>query len=147
MTVIDTPALQAAIGDPSWVLKPISEVKDVKHALIVAMDGMVLGASDGTDRVKAESVAAMTAALQGAARSASNKAHDLPKGTLVDSVVTTSAAGTYMVMPAGANALVVVVGGPDMPMGVAAQAVTKQANKLGEKLMSVGVRTDVGTAS
>lgn len=147
MTVIDTPTLLAAIGDPSWVLKPISEVKDVKHALIVAMDGMVLGASEGTDRELAESVSAMTAALQGAARSSSNKAHDLPKETPIDSVTTTSAAGTYMVMPAGKNALVVVVGGPKMPMGVAAQAVAMQARKLGEKLMSVGARTDVGTAS
>lgn len=147
MTLIDTPSLLAAIGDPSWVLKPISDIKDVKLALIVAMDGMVLGASDGTDRTKAESVAAMTSALQGAARSSSNKAHDLPKETPVHSVTTTSAAGTYMVMPAGKNALVVVVGGPKMPLGVAAQAATKQANKLGEKLMSVGARTDAGTAS
>ena len=47
------------IEDPSWVLNPITEVSnEVKHALILSSDGMVIGATEGLLRETAEGISA-----------------------------------------------------------------------------------------
>lgn len=134
--------LRSQIDDPSWVLKPITEINGVLHALIISIDGMEVGASEGLSRDDAEGIAAMTSALHGAARSAANKVLGAPGRTPVTTITVQTDHGTFMLMPAGArsNAFVAVAGGPDMPMGVVAHTMAKQASKLGEQLMSVPVR-------
>ncbi|WP_377267809.1 roadblock/LC7 domain-containing protein [Peterkaempfera sp. SMS 1(5)a] len=138
------------IEDPSWVLNPITEIsKEVRHALILSSDGMVIGASEGLLRDTAEGISAMTAALHGAARAAANAALDAPDGSPVTTVTVQNAYGTYMIMPAGVrtNTFIAVSGGPDMPMGTVAHIMARQAKKLGEQLMSVPARAQGGSAS
>lgn len=134
--------LRSQINDPSWVLRPITDINGVLHALILSIDGMDVGASGGLSREAAEGIAAMTSALHGAARSAANKALGAPDRTPVTTITVQTDYGTFMLMPAGAksNAFIAVAGGPDMPMGVVAHTMAKQASKLGEQLMSVPVR-------
>ncbi|WP_030277419.1 roadblock/LC7 domain-containing protein [Streptomyces sp. NRRL B-24484] len=137
-------ASRPAIEDPSWVLNPITEVSnEVKHALILSSDGMVIGATEGLLREAAEGISAMTAALHGAARAAANAALDASDGTPITTITVQNTHGTYMIMPAGArtNTFIAVAGGLDMPMGTVAHIMARQAKKLGEQLMSVPART------
>ena len=136
------------IEDPSWVLNPITETKDVRHALILSSDGMIIGASEKLGRDEAEGISAMTAALHGAARSAANAALGAAPGSPVTTITIQNAYGTYMVMPAGGtNTFIAVAGNPDMPMGTVAHVMARQARKLGEQLMSVPARETADTAS
>ncbi|WP_405010065.1 roadblock/LC7 domain-containing protein [Kitasatospora sp. NBC_01539] len=142
MTVL--PTSRPVIEDPSWVLNPITEVsKEVRHALIMSSDGMVIGATEGLLRETAEGISAMTAALHGAARAAANAALGAADGTPVMTITVQNAHGTYMIMPAGirTNTFIAVAGGLDMPMGTVAHIMARQAKKLGEQLLSVPART------
>ena len=128
----------------AWYLKPISEIKGVRHALIMTLDGMVVARSEHLPVDEADGIAAMTSALHAASRSASNTALGAPEQTPIETVTVQNAFGTYMVMPAGlrTNTLIAAAGDADMPMGVVAHTMARQAKKLGEQLMSVPLRTD-----
>ncbi len=145
--------LREKIGDPSWVLDPITEIAGVKNAEILSADGILIGASDSLDRDNAEGIAAMVSSLNGAARTAAIVALSAPKNTAISTIIVElgpaedsedqSSPGRLMVMPAGTNtnAFIAVAYGPDTPMGIVAHTVAKQAKNLGEALMSVSART------
>ncbi|GAA3722195.1 roadblock/LC7 domain-containing protein [Streptomyces tremellae] len=139
---MSTPHQQAE--QSAWYLNPIAEIKGVRHALIMTLDGMVVARSSELARDEADGIAAMTSALHAASRSAANTALGAPEQTPVETVTVQNAYGTYMVMPAGTrtNTLIAVSGDADMPMGVVAHTMARQAKKLGEQLMSVPVRSD-----
>lgn len=136
--------LRDRIQDPSWVLNPLTEIKGVRHALILSADGMVVAASAGLGRDDAEGIAAMTSALHGAARTAINHALGAPGSTPVQTITVQSDHGVYMIMPAGVatNAFIAVAGDEEMPMGVVAHTMARLAAKLGEQLMAVAPRTE-----
>ncbi|MEW2497487.1 roadblock/LC7 domain-containing protein [Streptomyces nodosus] len=133
--------------DYSLVLKPLLEVSQVRHAVIASSDGMLVAASEALPRDRAEGVAAMSSSVLSAIRATTNAALQPDPGNPIDNpietITTITELGTCMMMPAGYNAFLVVVGDPDMPMGVVAGLAARQARKVGEKLMSVPAR-DVG---
>jgi predicted regulator of Ras-like GTPase activity (Roadblock/LC7/MglB family) len=132
----------------AWYLKPITEIKGVRHALIMTLDGMVQGKSQNLTVDEADGMAAMTAAMHAAARAAANTALGAEENLPIQTVTAVNALGTYMVMPAGAgtNTLIAAAGDEEMPMGVVAHTMARQAKKLGEQVMSVPVRTSDGAS-
>jgi uncharacterized protein len=132
----------------AWYLNPITEIKGVRHALIMTLDGMVQARSKDLMVDEADGIAAMTSALHAASRAAANTALGAEEDTPIETVTVKNALGTYMVMPAGAgtNTLIAAAGDDAMPMGVVAHTMARQAMKLGEQLMSVSVRTKDGAS-
>lgn len=130
----------------AWVLNPITEIKGVRVALIMTLDGMIRARAGDLTVDESEGIAAMTSAAAASLRAAGNAALRAPESTPIGTITLNNAVGTYMVMPAGAgtNTLIAAAGDDEMPMGVVAHAMARQAKKLGEQLMSVPARTDDG---
>lgn len=128
----------------AWYLKPITEIKGVLHALTMTRDGMVQATSENLGRDDAEGIGAMTSAFYAAARAATNTALGQPENTPLVTATTQNEHGIYMVMPAGDNTLIAAAGTDDMPMGVVAGAMARQAMKLGQQSMSVPARAQDG---
>ncbi|MFJ4184907.1 roadblock/LC7 domain-containing protein [Kitasatospora sp. NPDC089509] len=136
-----------AADQSAWYLNPITEIRGVRHALIMTLDGMVQGRSQNLTVDEADGIAAMTAAMHAAARAATNTALGAAENLPIQTVTAVNALGTYMVMPAGAgtNTLIAAAGDEEMPMGVVAHTMARQAKKLGEQVMSVPRRgTEAG---
>lgn len=152
--------LRERIGNPSWVLDPITKIKGVRNAVILSADGMVVGASDSADRDTADKIAAMASSLQSAARAAAIEALDAPADSPASTITVELEGppkkdseerivlGRLTMMPAGkrTNSFIVVAYDPDTPMGIIAHAMATQAKKLGESLMSVSARTENSTS-
>lgn len=132
----------------AWYLNPITEIKGVRHALIMTLDGMVRAKSQDLTVDEADGIAAMTSALHAASRAAANTALGAAENIPIETVTVKNALGTYMVMPAGAgtNTLIGAAGDDAMPMGVVAHTMARQAMKLGEQLMTVSARTNDGAS-
>jgi predicted regulator of Ras-like GTPase activity (Roadblock/LC7/MglB family) len=145
---VTTPDGYRETDESAWYLNPIAEIKGVRHALIMTLDGMVVARSQELSIDEADGIAAMTSALHAASRTATNTALGAPDSTPIETVTVQNAYGTYMVMPAGVrtNTLIAAAGDVDMPMGVVAHTMARQAKKLGEQLMSVPVRSENGVS-
>lgn len=137
------PEAHEETGPSAWVLKPITEIPGVRHALTMTLDGMVQATSENLTKDEADGIGAMTAALHSASRAATNAVLGAPPSTPLRTVTTHNDQGTYMVMPVGegTNTLIAAAGDQDMPMGVVAATMARQAMKLGEQIMSVPART------
>ncbi|MFF7115525.1 roadblock/LC7 domain-containing protein [Streptomyces albogriseolus] len=137
--------------DYSLVLKPLLEVSQVRHVVIASSDGMLVAKSEDLPRHRAEGVAAMSSSVLSAIRATTNAALQPDSDNLIDNpietITTITKLGTCMMMPAGHNAFLVVVGEQDVPMGVVAGLAARQARKVGETLMSVPARDAGGTPS
>ncbi|MCX4851587.1 MULTISPECIES: roadblock/LC7 domain-containing protein [unclassified Streptomyces] len=135
-------------GPSSWVLKPITEIRGVRHALTMTLDGMVQATSENLTKDEADGIGAMTAALHSASRAATNAVLGAPPSTPLTTVTSHNDRGTYMVMPVGegTNTLIAAAGDQDMPMGVVAATMARQAMKLGEQIMSVPARVNDGVS-
>ncbi|MFF1956423.1 roadblock/LC7 domain-containing protein [Streptomyces sp. NPDC058220] len=127
-----------------WILTPIVEIRGVRHAMTMTLDGMVQTRSGDLTVDEADGIAAMTSALHAASRAAAITALRAREGTPIEMVTVNIAQGIYMVMPAGENTLIATAGDDAMPMGVVANTMARQAMKLGEQLMSVSPRTSDG---
>lgn len=140
--------------DPSWSLRSITELPGVWHALILTADGMVQGASERLTREQAEGIAAMCASLHGASRAVSaavprpgaDDAGSPGQSGAVETVTVQTSDAIYMMVPAGTNGYLWMVGSPTIQMGVVIQEMVMLANRLGEQLMSVASRTAAGTS-
>ncbi|MPY48363.1 roadblock/LC7 domain-containing protein [Streptomyces acidicola] len=130
----------------TWYLAPITEIPGVRHALIMTLDGMVQARSEDLPKDAADGIAAMTSSLHAASRAASIPALEAPADSPIETVTVKMEAGTYMVMPAGANTLIAAAGDDSMPMGVVAHTMARQAMKLGEQFMSVSARVNDGAS-
>ncbi|MEV8333854.1 roadblock/LC7 domain-containing protein [Streptomyces niveus] len=135
----------------SMVLKPLLDIPKVRHVVVASSDGIVKVASADLHKDRADGVAAMSSAALSAVRAATNDAvQDDPQKPVdnpIETITTTTALGTLMIMPAGDNAFLVVVGERDMPMGLVAGTAARQARRLGEKLMSIPARDTGGKPS
>ncbi|MFB6988722.1 roadblock/LC7 domain-containing protein [Streptomyces sp. NPDC056178] len=137
-----TPENHDVTGSSAWVLKPITEIPGVRHALTMTLDGMVQATSENLTKDEADGIGAMTAALHSASRAATNAVLGVPPSTPLKTVTSHNDQGIYMVMPVGegTNTLIAAAGDQDMPMGVVAATMARQAMKLGEQIMSVPAR-------
>ncbi|MFE7358957.1 roadblock/LC7 domain-containing protein [Streptomyces sp. NPDC057543] len=142
------PEAREETGPSTWVLKPITEIRGVRHALTMTLDGMVQATSENLTKDEADGIGAMTAALHSASRAATNAVLGAPPSTPLTTVTSHNDRGTYMVMPVGegTNTLIAAAGDEDMPMGVVAATMARQAMKLGEQIMSVPARTGDGAS-
>lgn len=142
------PETHEETGPSAWVLKPITEIRGVRHALTMTLDGMVQAISEDLTKDEADGIGAMTAALHSASRAATNAVLGVPRGTPLKTVTSHNDRGIYMVMPVGegTNTLIAAAGDEDMPMGVVAATMARQAMKLGEQIMSVPARTNDGAS-
>ncbi|MGW7823897.1 roadblock/LC7 domain-containing protein [Streptomyces puniciscabiei] len=152
--------LRQRIGNPSWVLDPITELGGVMKAVILSADGMQVGKSDSVSNDDADSIAAMSSSLQGAARAAAIVALDAPEDAPASTITVELEAprkrnsderkliGRLTLMPAGkdTNAFIAVAYSPETPMGLIAHALARQAKNLGEALMSVSARSSDATS-
>ncbi|MFF3359333.1 roadblock/LC7 domain-containing protein [Streptomyces sp. NPDC002917] len=144
---MSTPEELEGTGSSAWVLKPITEIPGVRHALIMTLDGMVTATSENLTRDVADGIGAMTSAMYSSSRAAINAALEAPVSTPLKMVTAQTDWGTYMVMPVGGdtNILISAAGDANMPMGVVAHTLARQAMKLGNH-MSVSARTGDGAS-
>ncbi|MFK0154354.1 roadblock/LC7 domain-containing protein [Streptomyces sp. NPDC090493] len=137
--------------DYSLVLQPLVNIPKVRHIVVASSDGMLVAASEGLKPHVAEGIAAMSSSGISAMRSTADHAlqadAEHPEPNPIETITTVSALGTCMWMPAANNSFLVVIGEPDMPMGIVASTAARQARRLGEKLIAVPARDTGGTQS
>ncbi|MGP4003451.1 roadblock/LC7 domain-containing protein [Streptomyces sp. 8N706] len=126
---MSTFARRPPADDQSWVLAPLLELPHVQHAALVSSDGFVQGRSPDLSRHRAEGVAAMLSALQGAARSTTSAFTGGPAE--LRQTVVESAEGWLVAVPAGPHACLVAFAAPDINMGVLSRQLHRQAAALG----------------
>ena len=111
------------------VLVDLKKTGDVEASSVVSRDGLLM-ASDIPGGVHAETFAAMSATMLGAAETAAN---ELKKG-VPDRVIVESPDGKIIVTGAGGKSLLVVMTGADAGLGLILVEMDKAAGKIKEVL-------------
>ena len=106
------------------VLKSLKEIGRISESIIVSRDGLVI-ASDASD-IDAETFAAMSAAMQGAAETA---ASELKQGE-IEQIIVESEKGKIISTGAGTKALLVIVANKGINLGLALLEMGKAAEKI-----------------
>ena len=111
------------------ILKDLRTVGDVDASAIVSRDGLLI-AADIPQNVNAEAFAAMTAAMLGAAETATS---ELGKG-VPDRVIVEGKEGKIIATGAGSKALLVVMTNPKASLGLILFKIGKASDKIKEVL-------------
>ncbi|MDX3024945.1 roadblock/LC7 domain-containing protein [Streptomyces acidiscabies] len=127
--------------DYSLLLQPLIDLPKVRHVVVASSDGMLVAASPNLDVGLAEGIAAMSSSGVSAMRAMANSALEADTAAnAIETITTVTALGMCIMVPAAANALLIVVGERDMQMGVVISTAARQARKLGEKVISLPAR-------
>ncbi|MDF2955953.1 MAG: putative regulator of Ras-like GTPase [Candidatus Alkanophagales archaeon MCA70_species_2] len=111
------------------ILAEIKNIGGIEASAIVSRDGLLIVGDMGSD-VHAETFAAMSAAMLGAAETA---VAELKKG-LTERVIVESQHGRIIATGAGPRALLVVMAAPDAGLGLILVGMRKAAEKIMELL-------------
>ena len=106
------------------ILKGLNEVGGISGSLVASRDGLVI--ASGTSEIDAETFAAMTAAMQGAAETA---ASELKQGE-IEQIVVDAEKGKILSTGAGEKALLVSITKKDINLGLALIEMGKAAEKI-----------------
>lgn len=107
------------------VLKDLKSAGDVEAGAVVSRDGLLI-AEDISSDVNADSFAAMTATMLGAAETATS---ELRKGN-PDRVIVEGKDGKIIATGAGFKALLVAMASPDANLGLILLEMSKASNKI-----------------
>ncbi|MBI4362220.1 MAG: roadblock/LC7 domain-containing protein [Euryarchaeota archaeon] len=107
------------------ILNDLKNVGDIEASAVVSRDGLLM-ASNITGSIRAETFAAMSATMLGAAETATS---ELKKG-IPDRVVVESKEGKVIAAGAGPKALLVAMARPEAGLGLALVEMEKAAEKI-----------------
>lgn len=110
------------------LLKKMQKIGGISGSIIVSRDGLVI-ASNITE-IDADTFAAMSAAIQGAAETA---ASELKQGE-VDQIIIETGKGKIISTGAGSKAILVILTSKSINLGLALLEMGKTAEKIGEIL-------------
>jgi hypothetical protein len=110
------------------LLQEMQKIGDIKGSIVVSRDGLVI-ASNITD-IDADTFAAMSAAMQGAAETA---ASELKQGD-VDQIIIETGKGKIISTGAGKRAILVILTSRSINLGLALLEMGRTAEKIGSIL-------------
>jgi predicted regulator of Ras-like GTPase activity (Roadblock/LC7/MglB family) len=111
------------------ILKSLKEVGDIVGSSIISVDGLQI-ASDLSGNVDADTFAAMSAAMQGAAETAVS---ELKQGELKQIIIDADK-GKLITISAGKKAILVILASPKINLGLALLEVGKASGKISDVL-------------
>lgn len=110
------------------VLKALNQTANTGGAAVVTRDGLLI-ASDLSEGIDAEILAAMTAAMEGAAETALS---ELKQGNITQ-VIADAEKGKILTVSAGEKAILVVVASPKINLGL----ITLEMKRASEKISDI----------
>ena len=111
------------------ILKSLKEVGNIIGSSIISVDGLQI-ASDLSGNVDADTFAAMSAAMQGAAETAVS---ELKQGELKQIIIDADK-GKLITISAGKKAILVILASPKINLGLALLEVGKASRKISDVL-------------
>ena len=111
------------------ILSGLKKTGGIQGSAVISRDGLIV-ASDLSENVDADTVAAMSAAMQGAAETA---VQELNQGEL-NQIIIDSGKGKMISIGAGENAILVVLGDVKVNLGLVLLALGKAKSKIADIL-------------
>ena len=111
------------------ILKSLKEVGDIIGSSVISVDGLQI-ASDLSGNVDADTFAAMSAAMQGAAETAVS---ELKQGELKQIIIDADK-GKLITISAGKKAILVILANPKINLGLALLELGRAAGKISDVL-------------
>ena len=111
------------------ILSGLKKTGGIKGSAVISRDGLIV-ASDLSENVDADTVAAMSAAMQGAAETA---VQELNQGEL-NQIIIDSGKGKMISIGAGENAILVVLGDVKVNLGLVLLTLGKAKTKISDIL-------------
>jgi predicted regulator of Ras-like GTPase activity (Roadblock/LC7/MglB family) len=123
-----------AAGGLNWLLDNlVSAVKDVRQAVVLSSDGLLVGASTGLAREEAEHLSAVAASFQSLARTAGRQ---FGGGTVRQTIIEMEHAFLF-VTAAGQGACMAVLAGANADVGLIAYEMAMLVQRVGQHLATV----------
>ena len=126
-----TPQADAA-GQLSWLLDNLLEVNDVRQAVVLSRDGLVMAAAQGMSREDGDHLAALAAGLQGLAHGAM----EYCGASEVRQTIIELDSAFLFVMAAGEGTCLAVVASQDANVGVIAYEMAMMVRRMGKYLLA-----------
>jgi predicted regulator of Ras-like GTPase activity (Roadblock/LC7/MglB family) len=130
-------------GNFGWLLTSfVDRVAGVSHAVVVSSDGLLLTASDGLPRDRADQLAAVASGMSSLTRGA---AQVFGAGQVVQTIVEMER-GCLLLMAIADGSYLAVLASPDCDMGLVAYEMTLLVGRAGE-LLTPQLRTELRNAA
>jgi predicted regulator of Ras-like GTPase activity (Roadblock/LC7/MglB family) len=121
-------------GDLSWLLEDLAQrVDDIRHAVLLSADGLLVAASTGLDRAAAEHLSAVASGFQSLARGAGRH---FDGGSVRQTVVELDT-GFLFVTAAGYGANLAVVAAAGCDVGLVAFEMNLLIQRVGQSLATM----------
>ena len=118
-------------GSLDWLLDDlINRVPAARQAVVLSVDGLLIGASDGMSREDAEHMSAVAAGFQSLAR---GTGRHFGGGRVRQTIIEMESAFLF-VTAAGSGACLAVLSGPDADMGLIAYEMAMLVKRVGPRL-------------
>jgi len=121
-----------AAGQLSWLLDNLLEVNDVRQAVVLSRDGLVMAAAQGMSREDGDHLAALAAGLQGLAHGAM----EYCGASEVRQTIIELDSAFLFVMAAGEGTCLAVVASQDANVGVIAYEMAMMVRRMGKYLLA-----------
>lgn len=123
-----------AVGDLNWLLEDlVQRVADIRHAVLLSADGLLIASSSGIEREDAEHLAAVASGFQSLARGAGRHF----QGGSVRQTVVELDTGFLFVTAAGYGASLAIVAAPNCDVGLVAFEMNLLIQRVGKSLATV----------
>jgi predicted regulator of Ras-like GTPase activity (Roadblock/LC7/MglB family) len=121
-------------GDLNWLLDSlVNQVAQVRQAVVLSSDGLLVGASAGLSREDAEHLSAVAASFQSLARSAGRQ---FGGGAVRQTIVEMDHAFLF-VTAAGSGACLAVLAGSDADVGMIAYEMAMLVKRVGQHISTL----------
>jgi predicted regulator of Ras-like GTPase activity (Roadblock/LC7/MglB family) len=121
-------------GDLNWLLDSlVNQVAQVRQAVVLSSDGLLVGASKGLSREDAEHLSAVAASFQSLARSAGRQ---FGGGAVRQTIVEMDHAFLF-VTAAGSGACLAVLAGSDADVGMIAYEMAMLVKRVGQHISTL----------
>jgi len=121
-----------AAGQLSWLLDNLLEVNDIRQAVVLSRDGLVMAAAQSMSREEGDHLAALAAGLQGLARGAM----EYCGASEVRQTIIELDSAFLFVMAAGEGTCLSVVTSQDANVGVIAYEMAMMVRRMGKYLLA-----------
>ena len=111
------------------ILQQLRKIGDIVGSAVISTDGLPI-AFDFSDRVDEETLAAMTAAMHGAAETAVS---ELKQGSLKQ-IIIDAEGGKMITIAAGEKAILVILSKPELNLGLALLELGRASGKIADVL-------------
>jgi predicted regulator of Ras-like GTPase activity (Roadblock/LC7/MglB family) len=121
-----------AAGQLSWLLDNLLQVKDIRQAVVLSRDGLVMAAVQSMSREEGDHLAALAAGLQGLAHGAM----EYCGATEVRQTIIELDSAFLFVMAAGEGTCLAVVSSQDANVGVIGYEMAMMVRRMGKYLLA-----------